>query len=60
MSSGHNKHKGFSQTSKRFEGALKAQHQQSHNKQLNPKRTDEEALPSHQKNAPEGSKSNRA
>ncbi|UXR63810.1 hypothetical protein EZJ49_12130 [Bdellovibrio bacteriovorus] len=32
--SGHHKNKGFSQTSKRFDGALKAQHQRSRNKQM--------------------------
>lgn len=32
--SGHHKNRGFSQTSKRFDGALKAQHQQSRNKQM--------------------------
>ncbi|HEX7672632.1 MAG TPA: hypothetical protein VF412_00605 [Bdellovibrio sp.] len=31
--SGHHKNKGFSQTSKRYDGALKAQHQQARNKQ---------------------------
>lgn len=31
--SGHHKNKGFSQTSKRFDGALKAQRKASHNKQ---------------------------
>jgi len=33
MSRGHNRHKGFSQTSKRFDGELKAQHQRSHSTQ---------------------------
>lgn len=37
MSSGHNKNKGFSQTSKRYSGDIKAQRQQAHNHQLNPK-----------------------
>nr|BFD59327.1 hypothetical protein CKG001_14340 [Bdellovibrio sp. CKG001]BFD66427.1 hypothetical protein HAGR004_14490 [Bdellovibrio sp. HAGR004] len=32
--SGHHKNKGFSQTSKRFDGDLKAQHQRSRNKQM--------------------------
>ncbi|MFV3410535.1 hypothetical protein ACES2I_07565 [Bdellovibrio bacteriovorus] len=32
--SGHHKNKGFSQTSKRFDGALKAQHQRSRSKQM--------------------------
>ncbi|WP_168196426.1 hypothetical protein [Bdellovibrio sp. NC01] len=32
--SGHHKNKGFSQTSKRYEGSLKAQRKASHNKQL--------------------------
>ncbi|HWU44203.1 MAG TPA: hypothetical protein VN132_12215 [Bdellovibrio sp.] len=31
--SGHHKNKGFSQTTKRFDGELKAQHQASRNKQ---------------------------
>ncbi|GEM_PF-2052080 len=34
MSTRHHKGKGFSQTSKRYDGALKAQHQQSRNKQM--------------------------
>lgn len=33
MSHGHNKHKGFSQTSKRFDGSLKEEHQRSRSKQ---------------------------
>ncbi len=36
-----NKGKGFSQTSKRYEGSLKAQHQQARNKQLDHPRHDE-------------------
>lgn len=32
--SGHHKNKGFSQTSKRYDGTLKAQHQQARNKQV--------------------------
>ncbi|MBO9665955.1 MAG: hypothetical protein J7501_04015 [Bdellovibrio sp.] len=32
--SGHHKGKGFSQTSKRYNGSLKAQHQAARNKQL--------------------------
>lgn len=31
MSRGHNAHKGFSQTSKRFDGELKEQHQRVRN-----------------------------
>lgn len=42
MSSGHNKHKGFSQTSKRYAGDLKAQRQQAHNQQLHPKHANSE------------------
>lgn len=33
MSSGHNRHKGFSQTSKRYDGALKEEHQRGRSKQ---------------------------
>ncbi|WP_295901976.1 hypothetical protein [uncultured Bdellovibrio sp.] len=32
--SGHHKNKGFSQTSKKYDGEIKAQHQQSRNKQM--------------------------
>lgn len=32
--SGHHRNKGFSQTSKRFDGDLKAQHQRSRSKQM--------------------------
>lgn len=32
--SGHNRHKGFSQTSKRYDGALKTQHQAARSKQI--------------------------
>ena len=33
MSHGHNKNKGFSQTSKRFDGSLKEEHQKSRSTQ---------------------------
>ena len=33
MSHGHNKHKGFSQTSKRFDGDLKEQHKRARSTQ---------------------------
>jgi hypothetical protein len=33
MSHGHNKHKGFSQTSKRFDGSLKEEHQKGRSSQ---------------------------
>jgi len=33
MSHGHNKHKGFSQTSKRYDGDLKEQHQKNRSTQ---------------------------
>ncbi|MNK79089.1 hypothetical protein D3C87_987470 [compost metagenome] len=33
MSHGHNKHKGFSQTSKRFDGSLKEEHQRNRSTQ---------------------------
>lgn len=33
MSRGHNKHKGFSQTSKKFDGEIKEQRQRSHSSQ---------------------------
>lgn len=42
---GHNRNKGFSQTSKRFDGDLKDQHRRSRNKQmdhLSPKREESE------------------
>lgn len=32
--SGHHRNKGFSQTSKRYDGDLKAQHQRSRNRQV--------------------------
>lgn len=61
MSSGHNKHKGFSQTSKRFDGDLKAQQQQAHAKQLDPKRSsDQEEDMNAQKNSSSSAKNHKA
>ena len=44
MSHGHNKHKGFSQTSKRFDGSLKEEHQKSRSTQHSAGTVKEESL----------------
>ncbi|WII73834.1 hypothetical protein QJS83_08080 [Bdellovibrio sp. 22V] len=61
--SGHHKNRGFSQTSKRYDGALKAQHQQSRNKQMDhpsPSAKREEAEMNEAKHPGSPSKKNRA
>lgn len=57
-----NKGKGFSQTSKRFDGELKSQHQQSRNKQVDHPRHDdiENAAETEQNNRVNPSRKNRS
>ena len=49
MSSGHNRHKGFSQTSKRYDSSLKQEHLKGRSKQhssVTAKESEEEKSPS--------------